>query len=79
MYAFGGEGTIPASAASSKRSSKKKELINSKIEKIFKKLDQDRHRNERAVRRALNLVGLPLRRKLLLGKFKSTSLSQARL
>ena len=53
MYTFGREGTVPASAASSKRSSRKKELINSKVEKISKKLEQDRQRDERAARRAL--------------------------
>ena len=49
MYTFGGEGTVPALAASSK----KKELINLKVEKISKKLEQDRQRDERAARRAL--------------------------
>ena len=53
MYTFGREGTVSASAASSKRSSRKKELINSKVEKISKKLEQDRQRDERAARRAL--------------------------
>ena len=53
MYTFGGEGTVPASAASLNRSSKIKELINSKVEKISKKLEQDRQRDERAARRAL--------------------------
>ena len=48
MYTFGGEGTVPALAASLKRSSKKKELINLKVEKISKKLKQDRQRDERA-------------------------------
>ena len=53
MYTFGREGTVLASAASSKRSSRKKELINSKVEKISKKLEQNRQRDERAARRAL--------------------------
>ena len=53
MYNFGGEGTVPVSAASSKRSSKKKKLINSKVEKISKKLEQDRQRDKRPAQRAL--------------------------
>ena len=40
---------VPASVASSK----KKKLINRNVEKISKKFEQDRQRDERAARRAL--------------------------